>query len=312
MLDIRKKFQSTKIDPDTMKIRLSENFRALFYAPYYATQALGLYAREGVEVEFITSSVPGDAVAELLNGSIDLTWGGPMRVMRAHDQQPDSPLVCFGEVVARDPFFLIGRSEGTDFRLTDLARLRFATVSEVPTPWMCLQHDLRQHGVDPERLDRVADRPMADNLSALREGRLDVVQVFEPFVSMALQDGAGEILYAASARGPTVYTSFIATRAAVASNRPAYLAMLRAVRQMQDWLAAHSPDELAAVTASYYPDVAHDLLTSSLRRYHAAGLWARDPDMSRLGFARLAESFVSGGILSRMPSYEACVDQSLR
>ena len=312
MLDIPKKFQSTKIDPDKMKIRLSENFRALFYAPYYATQALGLYAREGVEVEFMNSSVPGDAVAGLLDGTIDLTWGGPMRVMRAHDQRPDSPLVCFCEVVARDPFFLIGRSDRADFRLTDLAHLRFATVSEVPTPWMCLQHDLREQGVDPDRLTRVADQPMADNLSALREGSLDVVQVFEPFVSMALREGAGRILYAASARGPTVYTSFIATRAAVASNRPAYLAILRAVRHMQGWLATHDADELAAVTAPYYPDVAPDLLTNSLRRYREAGLWARDPEMSRPGFARLAESFVSGGMLSRVPSYEACVDQSLR
>jgi NitT/TauT family transport system substrate-binding protein len=240
-----------------MKIRLSENFRAVFYAPYYATQALGLYAREGVEVEFITSAAPGDAVAGLLDGSIDLTWGGPMRVMRAHDQRPDSPLVCFGEVVARDPFFLIARrGEQADFRLADLARLRLATVSEVPTPWMCLQHDLRERGLDPEKLARVADQPMADNVSALREGRLDVVQVFEPFVSMAVQQGFGEVLYAASTRGPTVYTSFIATRDGVARNRAAYAAMLRAVWRMQDRLAAHGGDELARVTARYYPDIA--------------------------------------------------------
>jgi NitT/TauT family transport system substrate-binding protein len=296
-----------------MKIKLAENFRAVFYAPYYATQALGLYASEGVEVEFINSSVPGDAVAALSDGKIDLTWGGPMRVMRAHDQHPDSPLVCFSEVVARDPFFLIGRrSEPADFRLADLARLRFATVSEVPTPWMCLQHDLRQQGLDPQKLARVADRPMADNVSALRDGRLDVVQVFEPFVSMAVQQGFGEVLYAASTRGPTVYTSFIATRDGVAKNRAAYAAMLRAIWRMQHWLAAHGGDELARVTAPYYPDIAPELLASSLRRYHAAGLWARDPEMSRVGFARLAESFVSGGMLSRMPSYQACVDQSLR
>ena len=31
-----------------MKIRLAENFRAVFYAPFYATQALGFYAREGI------------------------------------------------------------------------------------------------------------------------------------------------------------------------------------------------------------------------------------------------------------------------
>jgi len=33
--------------------------------------------------------------------------------------------------------------------------------------------------------------------------------------------------------------------------------------------------------------------------------------MSREGFARLAESLVSGGFLRRMPSYEACVERDL-
>jgi NitT/TauT family transport system substrate-binding protein len=31
--------------------------------------------------------------------------------------------------------------------------MRIATVSEVPTPWLCLQEDLRQAGIDPARLD---------------------------------------------------------------------------------------------------------------------------------------------------------------
>ena len=87
-----------------------------------------------------------------------------MRVMRARDQNAGSPLVCFGEVVARDPFYLVGRPDIADFRLTDLPRLRFATVSEVPTPWMCLQHDLRLAGMDPDGLARVKDRTMAENL----------------------------------------------------------------------------------------------------------------------------------------------------
>src|SRR5947209_7970815 len=88
-----------------MPIKLAENFRAVFYAPFYATWALGFYAREGVEIELLSSSVPGDAVSALLDDRIDITWGGPMRVMK--DRQPDSPLECFCEVVARDPFYLV-------------------------------------------------------------------------------------------------------------------------------------------------------------------------------------------------------------
>src|SRR5882757_7763047 len=294
-----------------MQIKLAENFRAVFYAPFYATHALGFYAREGVEVELLSSPAPAAAASSLYDGTIDISWGGPMRVMKARDEDPSSPLTCFCEVAGRDPFFLVGKSNGSPFRLTDLPHLRLATVSEVPTPWLCLQHDLREHGVDPDRLDRIADRTMASNLAALQRGELDVVQMFEPYASMALLAGAGDILHAASARGPTVYTTFLATRGSIARNREAFAAMARATRRMQDWLAERGPEELAAVTAPFYPDVAPDMLVRSLRRYRDAGLWSRTTELSREGFARLAARLRSGGFISHLPRYEDCVEQSL-
>ena len=176
-----------------MHVKLSENFRAVFYAPFYATHALGFYTTEGVEVELLNSPAPAAAAKGLLDGSIDISWGGPMRVMKARDDNPNSPMVCFCEVASRDPFFLVGKDDPSAFRLTDLARLKVGTVSEVPTPWLCLQHDLRLQGIDPAEIDCVTGRTMADNLEALRHGELDVVQMFEPYVSMALQAGVGEI-----------------------------------------------------------------------------------------------------------------------
>jgi NitT/TauT family transport system substrate-binding protein len=292
-----------------VKIRLMENFRAVFYAPYYAMHALGFHADEGIDVELVSSEAPGDAIAHLTNGTIDLTWGGPMRVMTAHDRDEQSSLVCFGEVVSRDPFFLIGNASG--FKLSDLARLRFAVVSEVPTPWMCLQQDLRDAGIDPATITRVADRTMQDNYRALRENELDVMQAFEPFVSQAEIDKAGTILYAASSRGPTVYTSFITTRNKAAAHRDAFFAVTRALAKMQKWLATHSGAELAGAVASFFPDVPQALLARSLQRYLDAGLWARDTAMSRQGFERLGLSFQTGGSLKRPPVFEKCVDTSL-
>ncbi len=219
--------------------------------------------------------------------------------------------MCFCEVAARDPFFLVGKGDRSTFRLGDLSGLKLATVSEVPTPWLCLQHDLREQGVDPSRLDRVTDRTMAENLAALRNGELDVAQMFEPYVSLALQQGAGDILYAASARGPTVYTTFLASRDSIRRNRAAFEAVVRATRRMLLWLAEHGAEDLSEAVAPYYPDVPRDILVSSLRRYHDAGLWARTPEVSREGFARLADSMKSGGFISRMHTYEDCVDQSL-
>jgi NitT/TauT family transport system substrate-binding protein len=293
-----------------MHIRMAENFRAVFYAPFYAAQALGFYGREGVEIELITSSAPGGGPAALVDGNADVTWGGPLRVMKARDEDPRSPLVCFCEVIGRDPFFLVGSGDARTFRLEELARLRFATVSEVPTPWLCLQHDLRERGIDPTKLKRLTDATMAGNVTALRQRRLDVIQVFEPYASLAVRDGA-KVLYAASARGPTVYTTFLATRAGIERNHSAFTAMTRAIVRMQEWLLAHDANDFAAAVAPFYPDVERDILTRSLERYLQAGLWSRSPEVSPRGFARLGESLLSGGYISRTPLYAECVDASL-
>jgi NitT/TauT family transport system substrate-binding protein len=288
-----------------------ENFRAVFYAPYYATIALGFYKREGLDVELLTSAAPGDAVPKLIGGAIDLTWGGPMRVIRAHDQDSHSPLVNFCEVVSRDPFFLIGPRIHRPFCLADLEHLRLASVSEVPTPWMCLQQDLRDQGIDPGRLSRFSDRAMSRNYQALQAGDLDVIQTFEPFVSMAERDRVGEMLYAASTRGPTAYTAFISTRAACATYRDEFAAITRATTRMLAWLYDNSPEELARVVTRFLPELPSEVLVASLRRYRHGSLWSRETRMNPQGFARLAQSLQSGGFITRAPRFEECVEPFL-
>ncbi|MFM9939488.1 MAG: ABC transporter substrate-binding protein [Hyphomicrobiaceae bacterium] len=294
------------------KIRLAENFRAVFYAPFYATLALGFAAREGVEVTLVNSATPGAGTMSLMDGSIDVTWGGPMRVMKARDEAGGPPLVCFCEVVRRDPFYLVMRPDAAPFALGDLARLRLGSVSEVPTPWLCLQHDLREIGLDPARVNRIADRTMVDNLAALGRGDIDIAQMFEPFASMAERQGIGKIVHAASARGETSYTTLLATRDGMVRNREAFAALARAAGHMQGWLAQHSAADLAEAVASYFTQVERADLVTAFQRYQAAQLWSRGGTaVSRAGFARLAASLESGGFIARQPAYEDCVADAL-
>jgi NitT/TauT family transport system substrate-binding protein len=135
-----------------MPITLQENLRGILYTPFYAALALGAYRREGVEVGFVSAPEPARAVEGLFAGTVDVAWGGPMRVMQTYDRRADCDLVCFGEAVTRDPFFLIGREPRPDFAFADLYGKRVATVSEVPTPWLCLQEDLRRARPRPRRI----------------------------------------------------------------------------------------------------------------------------------------------------------------
>src|SRR5262252_3566550 len=144
--------------------------------------------------------------------------------------------LCVFEVVTRDPFFLVGRRPKPDFKLRDLLGVRLATVSEVPTPWLCLQEDLRRAGLDPAMLERLPDRSMAENCEALRRGEIDVVQLFDPFVEELLETGAGYIWWAAASRGPTSYTTLYAPRALLAARPQDCEGMVRAIYRTQKWL----------------------------------------------------------------------------
>ena len=202
-----------------MLITLQENLRGVLYAPFYAALALSAYRREGVEVEFVSAPEPARAVDGLFAGTVDVAWGGPMRVMQTYDSRDDCDLVCVAEAVTRDPFFLVGREPRANFTFADLYGKRVATVREVPTPWLCLQEDLRRAGLDPDGLPRSTDRSMGENVAALRRGELDVVQLFEPFAEELVSAGDGRIWYAATTRGPTSYTSFYARRGMLAERR---------------------------------------------------------------------------------------------
>jgi len=270
-----------------MRLRLYENYRFVLYAPLYAAHAIGAYAAEGLTVELLPSPGVGLAEQALLDGSVEVIWAGPMRVIKHHDENPGSPLVCFAEVVCRDPFSIIGRYPNPDFRLADLAQMRFATVSEVPTPWLCLQEDLRQAGIDPARLDRVGDRSMSENLSALSERRIEAAQFFEPVVEQALASGAGHLWYAASTRGHTTYTAFVTTRDRLVDDAEPLLRMVRAIQRTQEWLHTSSAPEIAAAISGFFPVLDHGVLTAALARYQSQSVWGRDPVLPEDGFDRL-------------------------
>src|SRR5438128_8504550 len=197
--------------PAPYRLRLFENYRFVLYAPFYAAHAIGAYAEEDLVVELLPSPGPGRAEAALAAGEVDVIWMGPIRVMKHHDENPGSPLVAFAEVVCRDPFSLVGARPNPGFRLADLAGLRFGSVSEVPTPWLCLEQDLRDAGIDPARLDRIIGRSMPENVATLRDRSLDVAQLFEPYVEQAVAAG-GHVWCPASERGRTSYTVFVTHR----------------------------------------------------------------------------------------------------
>ena len=291
-----------------MSITLLENFRAVFYTPFYAAFSLGAYEEAGADVRIETSPDPARNAELLMSGEAQVSWGGPMRVLVAYDKNPACDLKVFCEVVCRDPFFLIGREPNPAFRMSDLAGPGIATVSEVPTPWMCLQHDLRLAGLDPDALNRIPNQTMVENADALRAGAVDVIQVFQPFAEELIREGAGHIWYQAAERGLTTYTAFYAPGSFLRENPESALGMTRAMEKAERWLAENDAEAVASLVKPWFEEMDSALLAQAIARYKSIGLWNQNPHLAQASFEWLRAACLSGGLITTGVSYEQAVD----
>lgn len=294
-----------------MGIVLYENFRALFYSPFYVAHAMGAYDAEGVKVTLEPSPDPSVSNAALRSGAADVAWGGPLRVLLAHDVDQASDLVCFCQVVARDPFMLLGRRPMPGFALPDLRGRKVGIVSEVPTPWLCLQDDLRRLGMPVDAVDWVRGATMQQNADALRRGELDAAQMFQPYAEALLGAGEAHLWYASASRGLTSYTSLNTRRSVLETRADELSRMTRAMARTLRWMRTATPLQVADAAGGYFADIETPLFAAAVARYQSLELWSETPVLPRAGFDRLKQAMLSGGAIRRDIPYEECVDDRL-
>jgi NitT/TauT family transport system substrate-binding protein len=151
-------------------------------------------------------------------------------------------------------------------------------------------------------------RTMAENAAALREGEVDVIQVFEPYAQALVEEGAGHVWYAAASRGPTSYTSLNTTRGFIEREPESVLRLTRAMYRTLKWIAARDGRALAEAIASYFPDMPVARLAACCDRYRSHGLWNRTPVLQREGLEWLRDAMLAAGAIRTRFAYEDCVD----
>ena len=295
----------------TRRLVLCENMRAVPYVPFYLALAGGYWQSEGLDIHHVVSPATSNTPLKLLEGSADVSWGGPMRVLMHHDADPRCPLVCFAQVVARDPFVLVGRGRRPRFRFQDLEGLRVAPAGDVPTPWMTFQDDLQRAGLDPASIAGQRVRKMAVNLKAYRRGAVDVVQVFEPYADQLVREGEGTIWHRFTDRGDIGYTTFYATRRVTTKRRDDCRRLVAGMARAQRALHRATPWDIADAVSPFLPELPRAALARIISAYRSNGLWARQPDFPPAPYLRLKAALISGGLIRRDPSYERIVDKGL-
>ena len=142
---------------DPMSITLQESLRGMFYAPFYAALALGAYSREGyrsissarlTRPERRTGCSTGQSMSPgaVRCGSCRPMTAGAIAISSVSPRSSPATRSSWS-AASRAP-----TSPSPSF-----TRGSVATVSEVPTPWLCLQEDLRRACLDPRHLPRITE-----------------------------------------------------------------------------------------------------------------------------------------------------------
>ena len=288
-------------------IILYENMRTVVYVPFYLAIVRGDWAAEGIAVSVQTSPSTPETAQGLIDGRADVSWGGPMRVMLHHDRDRDCPLVCFAQIVARDPSILLGRQSNQRFQFSGLAGKRVGVIAEVPTPWMTLQDDLGRAGVSLDDIDWVKEQSMAENAAALRAGEIDAVQIFEPYADALVQDGTGHVWHRCAVRGDSCWTSFYTTTAFTEREPETCRALVCGIERALAVLHKDNPLDTARAVGDYFPDLDAADLARMIHGYRASGLWAQTTELPVTAFTRLKAAMISGGLISYDAPYDRLV-----
>ena len=286
------------------RINAYENLRGLVYSPFYIGLAEGIFAEAGVDLNATLSPSGEETAAGVAAGRVDVSWGGPMRVMAAHDKDPSADLFCFGLAVGSDPFLVIGPSPDPDFSAAKLAAKRLAVATHAPTPWLLLQEDVRRAGFDPAAINREDGVDPEDALRQLAGGQIDYVLAFEPWGTIAERSGQGAVISAGARRGPLAFTSFYAPAPFLADRPDAVRALIKGLGNCLTRLRSMPSEEAAAIVKPWFPNFEVDVLAGAIQRYQRLGIWPESPEITADGYVRLKSSLISGGFISSDPSFE--------
>jgi ABC-type nitrate/sulfonate/bicarbonate transport system substrate-binding protein len=176
---------------DSVKIALP--VASLESMPIYIAQANGIFKKHDVDVEVITSRGGGEAMKAYISGDVQIVATGfpEVGLMRAHNVDVE----LFFAQTSRVPFGMIGRKDENLKSVADLKGKTIAVTSPGSLTANLARYFVQQAGLDPDKdVSLVSVGGGGEILGALKSGRADAAMLFEPFVTIGIQQGFAAML----------------------------------------------------------------------------------------------------------------------
>ncbi|MBO8156702.1 MAG: ABC transporter substrate-binding protein [Bacillaceae bacterium] len=306
-------FLLTACTEENSTIQVAEVTRSIFYAPQYVALEKGFFEEEGLNVELRTTWGGDKTMTTLLSDGADIALVGSETSIYVYARGSDDPVINFAQLTQTDGTFLVAKEERTDFNWEDLKGSNFLGQRKGGMPQMVGEFVLKKHGINPhEDLNLTQSIDFANIPNAFATGDYDYVQLFEPTASIMEREGKGHIIASfGTESGKVPYTVFMAKQSFINENEDDIKKFTRALYKAQQWVQAHSAEEIASVIQPYFEDTDLDLITTVVNHYKSQGSYAENPILDEAEWNNLKEIMEEAGELPQDVKHNTLVNTEI-
>ncbi|MCL2855197.1 MAG: ABC transporter substrate-binding protein [Defluviitaleaceae bacterium] len=299
-------------ESDLTVVRVNEVVRSVFYAPQYVAIELGFFADEGLEVVLETGQGADRSMIALIAGDADIGLMGTEAAIYVFNEGRLDHAMVFAQLTQRAGNFLVAREPIPHFTWDDVRGKTIIGGRPGGMPQMVLEYALYLHGIEPGvDVEIITNLAFTSTAGAFVGGIGDFTAEFDPAALEIELGGHGYVVTGlANYTMPLPYTVYMANKSFIEENPDIVERFVRAVRRGQQWVADHSPMEIAEVISPFFPHSNLEDLTFIVNRYQSQDTWPQDLAVNRDGFHLLQTIMEHGGELQQWVDFDALINNS--
>ena len=273
-----------------------------FYSPLISTISGGFLKEEGFEPTHSIAPAGKSAIDALLDGSAHVVQSALSQGLSSLEKGETPAAVHFAQINEKDGFFITGRESEPQFSW-DMLRGKKVLVDHGGQPLAMFKFACHKMGLDYEAIESIDAGTSAAMDAAFRAGDGDYIHQQGPAPQQLEHDGAGHVVAAVGdAIGPCGFSSLAATREWLESDMAR--SFMRAYRKTRAYINETPAAEIAAAEASFFPEIAPEVLTETIGFYQKLGCWTPHVEITQAAYEVTLDVFAHVGRLKTRHAYD--------
>lgn len=293
-----------------VKVTLNEVAHSIFYAPMYVAIENGYFKEEGIDVTLVTGFGADKTMTAVLSGEADIGFMGSESTVYTYLGETNDYVVNFAQLTQRAGNFLVSRQPIDQFNWNMLKGKNVLGGRAGGMPELVFEYILKQNSLDP-KTDLAIDQSIdfGSTAAAFSGGQGDFTVEFEPHATALEEKGDGYVVASLGEdSGYVPYTAFSAKKSYIDANPALIQSFTNALQKGMDYVAAHTPEEIAAVIQPQFSETDLSTLTAIVKRYYDQDTWKKDLIFTEDAFTLLQDILEEGGELPKRVPYTDLVN----